>query len=96
MRLGNDEYEIDVLDGDMVLRKVGKTLEEKMDGKVKWFAEKKGYGFVKGSDGKDYFIHYSNMKGDGFKNLQEAQDVKFIPSTSPKGLVAKELEAAPF
>jgi CspA family cold shock protein len=46
-------------------------------GKVKWFDTKKGFGFIQCDDGKDIFVHYSAITMDGFKNLEEAQEVAF-------------------
>lgn len=60
------------------------------NGIVKWFNEKKGYGFLS-SQGKDYFIHYNEIKAEGFKTLKEGDKVHFEPSSTQKGLVAKNL-----
>ncbi|MGQ9508786.1 MAG: cold-shock protein [Thermodesulfobacteriota bacterium] len=54
-------------------------------GRVKWFNEKKGYGFISRSDGNDVFVHYSSIKRDGFKSLYEGDEVEFEVSQSPKG-----------
>ena len=54
-------------------------------GRVKWFNEKKGYGFISGDDGTDVFVHYSAIKGDGFKTLREGDAVEFEVSKGPKG-----------
>ena len=55
-------------------------------GKVRWFNNKKGYGFLqKDSDGKDIFVHYSAIKGDGYKSLEEGQEVEFEITQGPKG-----------
>lgn len=62
-----------------------------MKGTVKWFNEKKGYGFIIDENGQEYFVHFSNIKMDGFKVLKEGQSVEFTPSTSEKGLEAKEI-----
>ena len=48
-----------------------------MQGKVKWFNAEKGYGFIEGQDGKDVFVHFSAIEQDGFKTLDEGQDVEF-------------------
>jgi len=54
-------------------------------GKVKWFNESKGYGFITCEDGKDVFVHYSSIQGDGFKTLWEGQDVEFDVVPGEKG-----------
>lgn len=56
-----------------------------MEGTVKWFNEKKGFGFVSGSDGNDYFVHHSNIAGDGFKTLSENAKVTFEIEETDKG-----------
>ncbi len=54
------------------------------EGIVKWFDERKGYGFIQ-HDKKDYFVHYNEIQVDGFKTLEEGQSVKFIPENDDKG-----------
>jgi CspA family cold shock protein len=46
-------------------------------GKVKWFNAEKGYGFIEKSEGGDVFVHFSAIQGEGFKTLEEGQDVEF-------------------
>ena len=48
-----------------------------MQGRVKWFNPEKGYGFIEVEDGKDVFVHYSEIKEEGFKTLEEGQVVEF-------------------
>ncbi|MDF2947047.1 MAG: cold-shock protein [Bacillales bacterium] len=48
-----------------------------MQGKVKWFNNEKGYGFIEVEGGEDVFVHFSAIQGDGFKSLEEGQEVKF-------------------
>jgi CspA family cold shock protein len=57
-------------------------------GRVKWFSEKRGYGFISREDGDDIFVHYSAIKRDGFKTLREGEEVEFEVSQSEKGLQA--------
>ena len=54
-------------------------------GVVKWFNEKKGYGFLSQEDGDDVFVHYTSIKGDGFKTLKEGDAVDFEVQEGPKG-----------
>ena len=54
-------------------------------GKVKWFNESKGFGFITGDDGKDVFVHYSSIEGNGFKTLAEGDSVTFEVENGPKG-----------
>ncbi|ALC85739.1 MULTISPECIES: cold shock domain-containing protein [Bacillaceae] len=46
-------------------------------GKVKWFNNEKGYGFIEYNDGEDVFVHFTGIQGDGFRALEEGQDVSF-------------------
>ena len=59
-----------------------------MIGKVKWFNNTKGYGFIDHSTGEDIFVHYSVIKQDGYKTLSEGQRVEFDLIETPKGLQA--------
>jgi cold shock protein len=54
-------------------------------GKVKWFNESKGFGFITSDDGKDVFVHYSSIEGNGFKTLAEGDSVTFEVENGPKG-----------
>jgi len=55
------------------------------EGKVKWFNESKGYGFITGDDNVDVFVHYSTIQGNGFKTLAEGDAVSFEVEQGPKG-----------
>ena len=61
-------------------------------GKVKWFNESKGYGFIQRDDGNDVFVHYSNIIGKGFRTLKENDEVEFEVNEGPKGLQAMNVE----
>ena len=54
-------------------------------GKVKWFNAQKGYGFITSEDGKDLFIHQTEIQGNGFRSLDEGQAVEFEIKQGPKG-----------
>lgn len=54
-------------------------------GKVKWFNESKGYGFIESETGTDLFVHFSEIQGDGFKTLTEGQEVEFEEGMGQKG-----------
>lgn len=58
---------------------------------VKWFNDSKGYGFAVMEDGRDVFLHYSQIKGSGFKTLSEGQKIEFAMYEGTKGLEAKEI-----
>jgi CspA family cold shock protein len=60
-------------------------------GKVKWFNESKGYGFIQQDDGKDVFVHYSAIQDSGFKTLAEGDAVEFEVVQGPKGLQASKV-----
>jgi CspA family cold shock protein len=61
-------------------------------GKVKWFSDQKGYGFIVPDDGSsDLFVHYSNIVGDGFRTLQEDQEVEYEKSEGKKGPEATDV-----
>lgn len=62
-------------------------------GKVKWFNETKGYGFIGRENGPDVFVHFSAIQGNGFKTLKEGQGVEFEVSRGPKGLQALNVAA---
>jgi CspA family cold shock protein len=57
-------------------------------GKVKWFNTKKGYGFIEMEDGKDIFVHHSEIQSQGFRALDEGETVEFEVRQSPKGMHA--------
>ncbi len=54
-------------------------------GKVKWFNSQKGYGFIEMENGKDIFVHHKAIQGDGFKTLDEGEEIEFEISRGPKG-----------
>jgi len=62
------------------------------EGKVKWFNEKKGFGFIEQDGGKDLFVHHTAITGEGFKTLSEGQRVRFEVEETPKGPKAKDVQ----
>jgi len=62
-----------------------------LKGKVKWFNESKGFGFIEQDNGKDVFVHYSAIEGSGFRTLAEGDEVEFEVVESPKGLQASKV-----
>ena len=61
------------------------------EGKVKWFNPRKGYGFIATEDGRDVFVHYANISGDGYKTLVEGDPVSFDIVEGEKGLRAENV-----
>ena len=60
-------------------------------GQVKWFSSQKGYGFIECQDGQDVFVHFSAIKGDGYKSLEEGDKVQFEIVQGPKGPQAQDV-----
>ena len=67
-------------------------MSERETGTVKWFDNAKGYGFISRSGGDDVFVHFRAIRGDGFKSLQEGQQVEFSVAQGQKGLQAEEVD----
>lgn len=63
-------------------------------GTVKWFNATKGYGFITRAGGDDVFVHYSAIQSDGYKTLNEGQQVEFTITQGPKGLAASNVTAS--
>jgi len=63
-------------------------------GKVKWFDNRKGYGFITPESGSDVFVHCSGIKGEGYKTLEEGQEVEFEVKQGPKGPQAVDVVKA--
>ena len=63
----------------------------KVKGKVKWFNQRKGFGFIEREGGSDIFVHYSDINTDGFRTLDENQEVEFEVVDDEKGEKAKDV-----
>jgi len=63
----------------------------RITGKVKWFNESKGYGFIKQESGRDIFVHYSEIQEDGYRSLSEGETVEFEVREGAKGLEATKV-----
>ena len=66
-------------------------MSERVTGTVKWFNGAKGYGFIQRDDGPDVFVHFSAIRGQGFRNLEEGQRVEFAIQQGQKGLQATDV-----
>ena len=63
-----------------------------IQGEVKWFDPKKGYGFIVGPESQDVFVHFSQILGDGFRSLKDGEQVEYDLVEGDKGLQAKEVK----
>ena len=66
-------------------------MSDRESGKVKWFNDSKGFGFIEREQGDDVFVHFSEINGDGFRSLSEGQPVEFSVEQGAKGLTAKNV-----
>lgn len=66
-------------------------MSERLTGVVKWFNSQKGYGFIEREGGPDVFVHYSAITGEGWRNLEEGEQVEFSITEGPKGPQASEV-----
>lgn len=66
-------------------------MSDKQTGTVKWFNESKGYGFITRDNGRDLFVHFSNIEASGFKTLKEGQAVSFTEGNGKKGPQAENV-----
>ena len=62
-----------------------------LKGTVKWFNEEKGFGFITGEDGKDVFVHFSQINKNGFKTLKENEEVEYSVTKSVRGMQAENI-----
>jgi CspA family cold shock protein len=60
-------------------------------GTVKWFDSKKGFGFIVSPEGKDVFVHYTTIEGEGFRSLKDGEQVEYEQQAGDKGLLAKNV-----
>ena len=83
---------ISIREGFRVELKQWKVSKKMTTGKVKWFNDSKGFGFLEQENGEDVFCHFSAITGDGFKSLQEGDAVEFDVVKGPKGLQAANVK----
>ncbi len=68
-------------------------MSDRITGTVKWFNDDKGFGFIEREGGEDVFVHFSSIRGEGFKSLQEGQQVEFVLGQGDKGPQALDVTA---
>ncbi len=66
-------------------------MTERVTGTVKWFSRQKGYGFIEREGGDDVFVHFSAIQGEGYRNLEEGDQVEFNIESGPKGPQATDV-----
>jgi len=66
-------------------------MAERETGTVKWFNNTKGYGFIEREQGEDVFVHFSTIRGEGYRSLEEGQRVEFVVTQGEKGLQAEDV-----
>jgi CspA family cold shock protein len=66
-------------------------MADRETGIVKWFNNTKGFGFIGREQGEDVFVHFRNIRGDGYRTLQQGQKVEFTVTQSPKGFQAEDV-----
>jgi CspA family cold shock protein len=77
-----------------ILKEIGvKEMSERILGTVKWFNAAKGYGFIGREDGEDVFVHFSAIQADGYRRLEQGQQVEFSIEEGPKGQQAANVVA---
>ena len=71
--------------------RVKSGVDSECEGQVKWFDNRKGYGFIEWDGGEDLFVHYSSIRGQGFRTLDEGEKVRFRVEEGDKGLQAQDV-----
>jgi CspA family cold shock protein len=66
-------------------------MSDRIAGTVKWFNNAKGFGFISHTDGRDVFVHFRSIRGEGYRTLEEGQRVEFNLMDGPKGLQAEDV-----
>lgn len=67
-------------------------MSSRESGTVKWFNNRKGFGFIQMGDGREAFVHYRSVRGEGYKSLEENQKVEFTLKEGEKGLQAEDVD----
>ena len=75
----------------LVSKEDHRIMSERITGTVKWFNATKGFGFIEQSNGEDVFVHYTALQTEGFRTLDEGQQVEFTIERGPKGLQASNV-----
>ena len=72
--------------------KYGAVMADRETGTVKWFNNAKGFGFIERQDGEDVFVHFNQLRGEGYRSLNDGQQVEFAVTKTDKGFQAEDVQ----
>ena len=76
----------------VIKSKHGALMSDRETGTVKWFNNAKGFGFIERQDGEDVFVHFNQLRGEGYRSLNDGQQVEFTVTKTDKGFQAEDVQ----